>query len=179
MPAPIVLPPLVWKDSPNHSSRHGSPIELVVLHETAGSYAGAVSWLCNPAADASAHFVLREDGGEATQIVRMADKAWTQGAFNPRCLSIELATIRPQGFATARQLAVAARIAGWLLLQHRLPPRWARRGSGRGVCFHGELGALGANHPYCGPNVWGWHYFLERLEAEVARGDYRKEWAYR
>jgi hypothetical protein len=176
-PAPIVLPaPLVWRQSPNVSSRRGQAVELVVIHETAGSYRGAVSWLCNPASDASAHFVIREDGAECSQLVRLADKAWTQGNQNPRCVSIELANITAKGFHNERQLRVAARIAGWLCLKYGLPPRWARAGVGRGLAYHGNLPNSGS-HPFCGPDAAGWARFVEYVGDELERGGYRKAWA--
>jgi hypothetical protein len=78
----IVLPELVWKRSPNQSPRHGERIDLLVWHETAGSYAGSVAWLCNPRAAASAHIVVREDGNEATQLVALREKAWHAAYYN-------------------------------------------------------------------------------------------------
>lgn len=172
-----VLPELHWRRSPNVSSRHGHRPDLLVLHETAGAYAGAVSWLCNPRAAASAHLVIREDGGEATQLVRLADKAWHAAAYNTRAVGVELANTTAKGYATEHQLHVAARAFGWLCLELGIPPRWARRGEGAGVCYHGELGALGGGHTACGPNAPGWRRFLELLHAELERGHFRKEWA--
>ena len=61
-PQGVNLPPLIFKTSPNKSSRHGTAVHLVVVHDTEGGYQGAISWLCNPKAQASAHVVLREDG---------------------------------------------------------------------------------------------------------------------
>jgi hypothetical protein len=173
----VVLPDLVWKRSPNQSSRRGARIDLIVWHETAGSYAGAVSWLRNPAADASAHLVVREDGDEATQLVELAAKAWHAADFNARSIGVEHANVTAKGYATDRQLRVSARIFGWLCLHNDVPPRWARRGLGRGVCYHGELGAAGGGHTACGPDRSGWLRFLGYLDAEVARGHYRKAWA--
>lgn len=175
--APIVLPPLQWLASPNKSSRHGTTPDLLVLHETAGSFAGAVSWLRNPASSASAHLVLNEPGTQCVQLVRLADKAWTQAAYNPRCVSLELANVTTKGYATDHQLRVAARIFGWLLWQLGIPDRWARGGVGPGVCRHLELGAAGGGHTQCGPSDTGWQLFRHYLAHEVERGDYRRTWA--
>ena len=172
----IILPTLVQAPSPNESDRWGQPVELVVLHETAGSYRGAVSWLRNPVSRASAHLVLREDGAEASQLVRLDRKAWTQGNQNPRCVSIELANTTAKGFHSEYQLRVAARIAGWLCWKYGLPPRWARAGVGRGLAFHGDLPNSGS-HPLCGPDTAGWRRFLGYVGDELARGGYRKTWA--
>lgn len=52
--------------------------DTVVCHITEGSYAGAVSWLKNPKASASAHFVVSRKG-EITQLVDIKDTAWGNG----------------------------------------------------------------------------------------------------
>jgi hypothetical protein len=169
----VTLPELKWKASPNHSSRHGARIDLLVWHESAGHYAGDVAWLCNPAADASAHVVIREDGNEATQLVRLRDKAWHASAFNSRSVGVEHSNLTRKGYATERQLQKSARVFGWLCLELGIPPRWARHGQGRGVCYHGELGALGGGHTACGPDRTGWLRFLEYLHAELQRDHFR------
>ncbi len=175
--AAIILPPLVQHPSPNRSSRGGTKVTLLVWHETAGSYAGAVSWLSNPAADASAHLVVREDGLEATQLVHLSEKAWHACAYNSRAIGVEHANISSKGYATEHQLQVSARIFGWLCLQYSIPPRWSRDGHVSGVTRHADLGALGCNHPQCGPTDEAWHRFLVMLGDEVARGGYKKIWA--
>jgi hypothetical protein len=173
----IVLPELVWRRSPNQSSRHGARIDLIVWHESAGHYKGDVSWLCNPDADASAHLVVREDGNEATQLVALDAKAWHAEDFNRRSVGVEHSNLTRKGYATDHQLRVSARIFGWLCLHLAIPPRWARGGVGRGVCYHGELGLAGGGHTACGPDPSGWLRFLGYLHAEVARGHYRAKWA--
>ena len=176
-PQPVVLAPLLWKRSPNFSSRNGAKVDLLVWHETAGAYAGSVSWLCNPAAQASAHLVVREDGAEVTQLVPLASKAWHAAAFNPRSIGVEHANTTAKGYATEAQLQQSARIFGWLCMEFNVPPRWARGGNGSGVCYHGELGVAGGNHPNCGPDPSGWLHFLDLLHFQVKRGGYKRTWA--
>jgi N-acetyl-anhydromuramyl-L-alanine amidase AmpD len=173
----VVLPDLKQRSSPNQSSRRGTAIDLLVWHETAGAYAGSVSWLCNPASQASAHLVVREDGLEATQLVPLHAKAWAQAAYNPRAVGVEHANVTAKGYATDRQLQVSARIFGWLCLELGIPPRWARGGVGHGVCYHGELGAAGGGHTACGPDRTGWLRFLDLLHHEIERGGYKSDWA--
>jgi len=148
-----------------------------VWHETAGNYAGAVSWLCNPQADASAHLVVREDGKEATQLVHLSEKAWHAMAFNSKSVGVEHANVTSKGYATENQLRVSARIFGWLCLHYKIPPRWSRHGDNPGVCRHSDLGAAGGGHFQCGPGDADWHRFLAMLAAEIERGGYRKTWA--
>jgi hypothetical protein len=70
--------------SPNSSARPvGTEVDLLVLHSTgdkAGqdSTDGPVSWLCNPNAKASAHFVVGRDGS-VMQLVPMDRAAWHAG----------------------------------------------------------------------------------------------------
>jgi len=173
----VVLPPLVQRKTPNQSSRHGSKVTLLVWHETAGAYAGAVSWLCNPQAQASAHLVVREDGLEATQLVHLDQKAWHAASFNPQSVGVEHANITSKGYSTLEQLQVSARIFGWLCLHLSIPPRWSRDGRSPGVCRHMDLGQAGGGHLSCGPDLSGWLHFLDLLHAELKRGGFRKEWA--
>jgi hypothetical protein len=173
----VRLPELVWRPTPNQSGRSGVAVELLAVHETAGPYAGSVAWLCNPKADASAHFVVREDGLEATQLVALSRKAWTQCTFNWRTVSIELANVTAKGYATDYQLRVCARILGWLVMLTGTPPRWSRTGAEPGICRHLDLGAAGCGHTQCGPNLDGWHRLREVGDYELERDGYRDEWA--
>lgn len=174
----VVLPRPVQAHTPNQSSRHGTKIDLLVWHETAGSYAGSVAWLENPAAQASAHLVIREDGGECTQLVHLAEKAWHAAAYNPRSIGVEHANTRPRGYASDAQLAVSARVFGWLCLQLGVPPRYARGGIGPGICRHLDLGVAGGGHLNCGVHPDAeWLTFLGMVHAEIIRGGYRDVWA--
>lgn len=173
----VTLPPLGFEHSPNQSSRHGERVRLLVWHETAGPYEGSVAWLCDPRAQASAHIVIREDGGEATQLVELAAKAWHAAAYNPVSVGVEHANVTAKGYATEQQLRVSARVFGWLCLHLGIPPRFARGGMGRGVCRHLDLGELGGGHSQCGPGDAAWERFLTMLHAEIERGGYRKTWA--
>jgi hypothetical protein len=172
----VILPPLLWKPTQNKSSRHGAKVSLVTVHGTAGSYAGAVAWLCNPKADASAHVVLREDGGEATQLVAWDEKAWACVAYNGISDNIELAWSKGQTWGKP-QLRVAARIVAFRLHKRGLPARWMRAGSKGGFTRHRDLGALGGNHTEC-PTIplplWLW--FVARVKYELRRGHFRPEW---
>ena len=173
----VTLPPLVQRKTPNRSSRNGTPVTLLVWHESAGHYAGDVSWLCNPASEASSHLVVREDGGEVTQLVPLAEKAWHAcTAYNPRSVGVEHSNVTAKGYATERQLEVSARIFGWLCLHLHVPPRRSY-GNSPGICRHLDLGALGCGHFECGMGDADFARFLRMVHAEIERGGYRKTWA--
>lgn len=84
-------PPAIWNPaaSCNYSSRGGTAISAVTIHDTEGSYSGAISWFKNCSASVSAHYVLRSSDGQVTQMVLEADKAWHVGTENPYTIGIE------------------------------------------------------------------------------------------
>ncbi len=170
----VSLPRLLWRPSPNRSSRRGQRVRLAVVHATMGSYAGAVSWLRNSRAEASAHDVLREDGAEATQLVRRSEKAWACAAYNAVSVNLELAGSGPAW--PLEELWRGARIVAFYLHENGLPARYARLGIGRGFCRHKDLGALGGGHvdPIMPPSLW--RAFCLMVKAEAARGGLRAEW---
>ncbi len=67
------------KLTPNkYKGREGWKPDMIVSHITEGSFESAVSWLCNPASSASAHFVVGKDG-RIVQLVELTDSAWCNG----------------------------------------------------------------------------------------------------
>lgn len=76
----------VWRPSPNHSAR-GSRPEMVIIHTCEGAYSGCVSWLRNTASGVSAHYVIKEDGSEVSQLVDEGRKAWHVAARYRRALN--------------------------------------------------------------------------------------------
>jgi N-acetyl-anhydromuramyl-L-alanine amidase AmpD len=169
----VVLSPLVQRRSPNQSTRHATPITHLIWHATAGHYAPSVEWLCNPASDASAHVVLREDGSEATQLVHLDVKAWHAYPYwNLRSVGVEHASLF-RGFATHEQLERSARLFGWLCKHLGIPPV---HGVDRpaGIVRHRDLGVAGGNHSD-GPDDATWFgVFVPLVRENVALGGYRK-----
>lgn len=66
------------KASPNHFSRSGWTPDMIVCHIAEGTYDGTIGWLCNPASQTSAHFVVGKDGRVA-QLVPLEQAAWCNG----------------------------------------------------------------------------------------------------
>lgn len=67
------------RPSPSHSSRHDAAISMIVVHASVGSFASALSWLCNPAARVSAHYLIAKNGS-CYQLVADDQAAWHAGA---------------------------------------------------------------------------------------------------
>lgn len=170
----VDLPVLVQRHSPNQSTRAGAKIDLLVYHETAGHYAGDLDWLCNPAAQASATGVLREDGGELTQLVPIKMKAWAQADFNPRAVGIEHSNITPKGYSTEQQLRESARLFAWLATVLQIPVRISRGGHGPGICRHLDLGAAGGGHTQCGMGDHDFQRWMGMVHEEHQIGGFRK-----
>ena len=174
----VVLPAILYRESPNQSARDRQ-INCVVVHDTEGSYAGAVNWLCDPKAQASAHLVLREDGGEATQLVPYSHKAWHCATYNSQTIGLELAGIARVGFRDP-QLRRAARIVAFFLHKYGLPPDHVKPDDlgrlGRGWSLHQDLGQLGGGHHDPGFNPAKAFWFARLVASEFRRGGFRPAW---
>jgi len=73
----------IWRASPNYSSRPAGAtgkITMVIIHSCEGAYSGCWGWLVNKSAGVSAHYVIKEDGSEISQLVKESQKAWHIGA---------------------------------------------------------------------------------------------------
>lgn len=168
------LPPLKWRSSPNFSARTAR-VDLVVLHDTEGSYAGAIDWFARPSSKVSAHFVIKEDGSEATQMVDLADKAWHACAFNSRSVGIEMAGLASKGFGAAEWQA-AANIVAFHLHHLQIPCKWARGGVGPGFCSHYDLGKAGGGHRDPTTDAAVWAHFVELVKAAYDKGSFPAIW---
>jgi hypothetical protein len=82
--------PALWNPTTcNFSSRSGTQISAVAIHDIEGTYSGCISWFKNCSANASAHYILRSSDGQITQMVLEADKAWHIGSENPYTVGLE------------------------------------------------------------------------------------------
>jgi len=128
------LPVLLLRPSPNSSGRHGmrGPHSLARLrgrvHDCAGGYEGSIRWFELSRSNVSAHYVVREDGGEATQMVNSPTVPAT------RALQSTLRRRRDGGFASrgfdASLPGTTARIFAYLCYHLQIPVRHARAGVG-------------------------------------------------
>src|SRR5215467_7652908 len=77
----------------NYSSAdrpHDYPVDMIIIHDTEGSVASAVSIFQDPAMQASAHYVV-SNTGQIDQMVQEKDIAWHAGNwdYNTRAIGIE------------------------------------------------------------------------------------------
>lgn len=180
----MTLPPLKWVPSSNFSGRGGAHIDLLVLHDTEGSYQGSIGWFQIPAPrnlnPVSAHFVIREDGGEATQMVDIGMKAWHACNLNPRSIGFEMAGISAKGFA-AQEVQVVADIFAYHLHGMAIPCRHAVNAAGHwdggpGFISHYESGMIGGGHSDPSTNPDWMKNFAGLVAASNAKGGFPPIW---
>lgn len=107
--------------SPNFGSRReGLQPELIVLHYTAMQTAeAALTRLCDPQYEVSAHYLITEEG-RCFQMVHEADRAWHAGAgtwagrgdVNSRSIGIELANTGAAPFAEPQMRCLETLLSG-------------------------------------------------------------------
>jgi N-acetyl-anhydromuramyl-L-alanine amidase AmpD len=112
-PDPAKMPPIEISefDSPNQSVRNAT-ISAIILHNTSGSFDGAVSWLCNPDAQASAHLVIGRQGQTAC-IVDFPAKAWHAGNAEWNACSIGIEIEAYEG-AEGMTIAQEGKVIAWV-----------------------------------------------------------------
>ncbi len=71
-----------WVGTPNYrQGRSGNQVFAIINHITAGRYPGCLSWMQNPASQASSHYLVLKDG-RIMQLVKDEDTAWHAGLVN-------------------------------------------------------------------------------------------------
>ena len=78
---------ITTRRTPNRTRRSGVAPIYLVTHHTIGGYDSSVSWLCNPAAQASADEVISKDGSRVTNLNPTGDGyyTWEVGNANSLC----------------------------------------------------------------------------------------------
>lgn len=165
-------PSAIWRSSPNFNSRNGTPVSLIVIHSCEGNYAGCWGWLRNTAAGASAHYVVKENGSEITQLVREASRAWHVAAAyecsragNSQCNRNGVSTnnfsvgIEHAGFASQASwqnglIEASAKLSCDIARDHGVPR------DRNHIVSHGQLQPWNRTDP--GPN-WPWAHYIDRV----------------
>ncbi len=120
--------------SPNHDSREGQGIDMLVLHYTGmQTLEAAVARLTDPDAEVSAHYLVTESGG-VIRLVDEGDRAWHAGVsswrgatnINARSIGVEIENpghdFGYQPFPNIQMDAVA-HLCGDILRRHAIPSR--------------------------------------------------------
>jgi N-acetylmuramoyl-L-alanine amidase len=178
--AQLDYPGAVWRPSPNFNSRPaGTGVEMVIIHTCEGGYSGCWSWLTNPAAGASAHYVVAEFGEEISQLVDEGDRAWHIAAdydcnlndgvkcerqgqgSNDFTVGIEHGGFASQSSFPEAQIDASAALACDISARHGVP-----RDRNHFVA-HGQLQPWNRTDP--GPN-WPWTSYIDKINAACGGG---------
>ncbi|MBM7114855.1 N-acetylmuramoyl-L-alanine amidase [Archangium primigenium] len=171
-------PASVWRASPNYNARPIG-VRMVIIHTCESSYAGCWSWLTNPSSEVSAHYVVREDGGEISQLVRESSRGWHIGAtyqcsnngnqecgLNGRSANDFTIGIEHGGYASTKnwpvgQIDASARLLCDITRDHKIPRDRYH------IVGHGQLQPYNRTDP--GAN-WPWTDYLNRANAHCGAG---------
>jgi N-acetylmuramoyl-L-alanine amidase len=120
--------------SPNHDSRNGAPIDILVLHYTGMKTAEeALARLCDPAAKVSAHYTIDRNGTIYAHVPE-SERAWHAGVsywagernVNARSIGIEIVNPGHEfGYIpfAGPQIDALIELAHGILKRHPIPPR--------------------------------------------------------
>jgi N-acetyl-anhydromuramyl-L-alanine amidase AmpD len=152
--------PAAWV--PAHSTNYTAasrpstyPINYIIIHVTQGSYAGAISWFQNSAANVSAHYTFRSSDGAVTQSVRDKDVAWHAGnwTYNTQSIGIE-----HEGYVTQSSWFTDAMYRASAALTRHLCDKYGIPKTRSRIIAHSEV--PGATHTDPGP-YWNWTYYMQ------------------
>ena len=175
-------PSSVWRPSPNNSARSSGSIgniAMVIIHTCEGGYSGCWGWLRNSAAGASAHYVVKENGSEITQLVREYRKAWHIAAtyacsrngnvgcwrngYNANNFTVG---IEHGGYASQSSFPNGQIEASAKLVCNITKDRGIARDRYH-IVGHGKLQPWNRTDP--GPN-WPWTHYINRVRAHCGSG---------
>lgn len=156
-----------WFPSPNYTKGGIIRIEYIMMHSTIGGFAGALSWLCNPASKASAHFLVGMDGRKV-QLVDTADRAWHAASkwWNSRAIGIELEYLDEDYKAAypQPQLWSAAELVAKVELAHNVFPQ---------LVGHSVVPNVGKRDP--GP-MFPWPAFQDMIQSHKTGTTKKQPW---
>lgn len=166
-PLAAQYPSATWVPASTSNYRAGSrgaaDIDRVVVHTTQGAYAGAISWFQDPAAQVSAHYVIRSSDGDITQMVEHKDVAWHVGNTNDRSVGIEHeGWVDDASWYTEEMYAASAALTAWLCDTLDIPKDRTH------IIAHSE--APGATHTDPGPN-WDWDHYMDLVTGSTPPAD--------
>lgn len=156
-----------WVSSPNFwSGRQGRKPIAIVNHITAGLMPGCLSWLQNPQAQASAHYLVTKTG-QIFQLVKDEDAAWHAGGVNKPSWPLydgnnpNLYTIGIEHESKGEALT-EAQYQATLWLHRQLMKKWSIPVDRDHVIGHYRIDSV--NRPNCpGPN-FPWDRLFQDLQ---------------
>jgi hypothetical protein len=139
-----------WRPiSGNHSAGTSEPNKLLICHVMQGTLAGTDAWFHNPAAQASAHFGVGNDG-TAYQWVDTDQMSWANCDANGRSVTVETEGMSGTPW-TAAQIDTLGQLLRWCNRTYPSISLWRNTNPtlGSGLSWHGLGGAAWCGHPSC------------------------------
>lgn len=134
-------------------------IQNIIIHDIEGSYSSAINWFKDPAAQVSAHYIIRSSDGEITQMVREKDIAWHARSYNSRSIGLEHEGYANQtGWYTDAMYRSSAALVRAICEKYNLP---MTRDT---IVGHYELPANTHTDP---GNYWDWNTFMSYVTGET------------
>lgn len=168
-------PGAIWQPSPNFwPGRGGRNPSYIIIHGTAGGSNGSsVGWLCDPASQVSAHYVITQTG-QVYQLVNDVDSAWANGPItaghdpwwtndvNPNLITLSIEHEKPDTNnatpLTSAQALASFQLISWLCQRWNIPAR--RADANGGITGHYSMDPVDRSH--C-PNVYPWQGLFDYL----------------
>jgi hypothetical protein len=126
----------------------------VVMHTQDGNNPGTVSWFNNPAAQASAHFCIAQDGSVVQMGSVLGWKAWAEADGNPFFYSLEFAdNTHPATPLTTAQIQSGGQLVEVLARVGNFPLQVTDSPSGEGFGYHAMGGQAWGGHLSCPGDV--------------------------
>ncbi|ATB35214.1 Negative regulator of beta-lactamase expression [Cystobacter fuscus] len=173
----------VWRPSPNYGSRPTGAqgdVQMIVIHTCEGTYSSCWSWLTNSASGVSAHYVVKEDGGEISQLVSEADRGWHVGAsYDPSLNGGTLGSLKDvsvnhfsvgieHGGSASQSSFPTGQIDASAKLSCDISKRQAIPIDSYHIVAHGKLQPATRTDP--GPN-WPWSTYLSKVKSACGSTD--------
>jgi N-acetyl-anhydromuramyl-L-alanine amidase AmpD len=137
--------------------RAGASIQMIVIHETDGTYFSAINWFRNPRSRSSAHYLVRAWDGKIAQFVAESDMAYHAKIANPFTIGIEHEYDPRHGIGhTAVQYESSASLVCAIARRYGIPIDREH------IVGHNEL--RGNDHRDPGP-TWNWTYYMSLVRS--------------
>ncbi len=172
-------PGATWNPSQNYGNRNSAPVVFVIIHDTEGPFDYSVSWLQNPAAQASSHYIIRSQDGYIEQLVHDADMAWAVRCWNPITLSIEHeGYVADSSYFTETMYEASAHLTQYLCDKFNIPEdslhifghdAWTYSWFNL-IPFYLYTGYVGGSYATCNTHTdpgqfWKWHHYFDLIHS--------------
>jgi len=140
------------------ASRAVGDIDHIVIHDTEGSFDGTVSWFQDPAAQVSAHYVVRSSDGHIVQMVDEKNVAWHDKCFNTNTVGIEHEGYEAHAdvWYTEAMYESSAALTAYLADKYGIAKQHGP------ILGHGEAPDC-SDHTDPGPG-WDWQHYIDLVQ---------------